>query len=165
MAKTLTSKRFEVCVEGSHSVHLPEQVVLPFVSKGIKRVRVRAYHEGKTLDFHAALQQRKGVYIMTFGKRYQKELGLYPTDYFDIQIFEDDSKYGVEMPEELQAVLNSDLEALKVFENFTDGKKRSIIYYILRFKNSQTRINKALIISENIKRGIIDSSNITKSHL
>ena len=62
-------------------------------------------------------------------------------------------KYGVEMPEELDAVFKTDHEAFTIFEGFTAGKKRSIIYTIIRIKNSQSRIDKALIMCDNLKRG------------
>ncbi|WP_161991923.1 YdeI/OmpD-associated family protein [Flagellimonas algicola] len=74
-----------------------------------------------------------------------------------MQFFEDTSKYGVEMPEELEAVLSTDMDAETIFESFTDGKKRSIIYMISGYKNSQTRIDKSLLLCENLKRGVKDN--------
>ena len=100
---------------------------------------------------------------MMFGKRYQKVLGIFPNDYFQLQFFEDDSKYGVEMPEELDAVLQSDPEAFQIFDSFTDGKKRGIIYGVLSYKNSQTRIDKSILICENLKRGIRHNPDLLKS--
>ncbi|WP_439152678.1 YdeI/OmpD-associated family protein [Winogradskyella sp.] len=77
-------------------------------------------------------------------------------DYFALLVFEDTSKYGVEMSEKLEAVLLSDYNAFTIFENLTPGRQRSIIYLIGRYKSSQLRIYKLLIITENIKRGITD---------
>jgi len=71
-----------------------------------------------------------------------------------LQFFEDTTKYGVEMPEELNAVLLSDYEAFEIFESLTAGKKRGIIYAIARYKNSQTKIDKALLMCENLKKGV-----------
>lgn len=99
---------------------------------------------------------------MIFGKRYQKKLGIFPNDYFRLQFFEDDSKFGVEMPEEMNAVLSGDLEAQKKFESFPAGKKRGLIYGIARYKNSQTRIDKSLLICEKVKRGIRDTKELMK---
>ena len=99
---------------------------------------------------------------MMFGKRYQKELGIYPNDYFQLQFFEDDSKYGVEMPEELDAVLLSDYDAFQIFEALTDGAKRGLIYAIARYASSQTRIDKALLLCENLKRGVTDRRQMLK---
>lgn len=47
---------------------------------------------------------------MMFGKRYQKELGVFPNYYFKLQFFKGTSKYGLDMPEELEAVLLSDYD-------------------------------------------------------
>ena len=160
----LSSERFEVSVEGTHGIHVPETIIQPFAEKGLTRVLFKAYFEGKEISFHGALHTYLGRHVVSFGKRYQKELGVEASDYFELQLFEDTSKYGVEMPEEFSAVLESDPEAYDLFEKLSDGKKRSLIYYLIRFKNSQTRIDKALIISENIKHGITDQRELIKQH-
>ena len=98
-----------------------------------------------------------------FGKRYQKELGVLQNDYFEMEIFEDTSKYGVDMPEELDAVLLSDYDAYQIFESLTAGKQRSIIYTIIRIKNSQSRIDKSIIMCDNLKRGIKNPMELFKS--
>lgn len=163
MAK-LKSKPFEISITGSYySLMLPEETIQPFLDKKLKRVKVKASFEGNVLEFHAALQKRKGSYYMMFGKRYQKELGVFPNDYFQLQLFEDDSKYGVEMPEEFDAVLQSDYEAFEIFESLKPGKQRNLIYAIIRYKNPQTRIDKAILICENLKRGIRNPMEMLKS--
>ena len=159
----MKSHVFEVSLKGSHSLIIPDKHALPFTEKGHGRVKVTAKFEGKILNYHAALQKYQGQYVMTFGKRYQKELGVFPNDYFELQFFEDTSRYGVEMPEELEAVLQDDPEAFKIFESFTDGKIRSLIYVIARYKNSQTRIDKSIILSENLKRGVRDPKELFKT--
>ena len=70
--------------------------------------------------------------MIMFGNRLQKELGVFQNDYFEMQLFEDNSKYGVDVPEELEAVFKSDVEAFEVFETLTAGKKRRIIYAMSR---------------------------------
>ncbi|MFH6604299.1 hypothetical protein ACEZ3G_12475 [Maribacter algicola] len=93
-------KVFETSVSGSdHSLMLPEEIVLPFLEKNKKRVKIKAFFEGRELIFYGAILNIKRNYLMTFGKRYQKESGVFPNHYFQWQLFEDDSKYGVEMPE------------------------------------------------------------------
>lgn len=159
----MKSPVFEVSLKGSHSLIIPEIHAMPFAERGLGRVKVQANFEGKTLNFHAALQKYYGQFVMTFGKRYQKELGVFPNDYFELQLFEDTSRYGVEMPEELEVVLQGDPEALKIFESLTEGKIRSLIYIIARYKNSQTRIDKSIILSENLKRGIRDPRELFRS--
>lgn len=160
----LKSKRFEISITGSYySLLLPEDIIAPFLEKKLKRVKVKATFEGKELNFHGAIQKRNGMHYMMFGKRYQKELGVFPNDYFQLQFFEDDSKYGVEVPEEFDAVMLSDYDAFQIFETLTPGKQRGLIYAIARYKNSQTRIDKSLLICENLKRGIRNPMNMLKS--
>ncbi len=66
------------------------------------------------------------------------------------------------MPEELEAVLQSDQEVADIFHSFRPGRIRSIIYTIVRFKNSQTRIDKSLVLAENLRRGIRDLKDLFK---
>lgn len=159
----MESPAFEVTISGMHALSLPPSIVEPFLEKGHSRVKVVATHGDETISFHGAIQKRGEGYFMMFGKQNQKALGVFPNDYFQLQLFEDTSKYGVEMPEEFQVVLESDPEALEHFESLTDGRKRGLIYTILRYKNSQTRIDKALILCENLKRGVQDPRHLFKS--
>ena len=159
----MKSEPFEVTLIGTHGLLVPESIAENFLEQGHKRVKIEATFEGKSISFHGAIQQWKGSYLISFGKRYQKELGVFPNDYFKLQFFEDTSKYGVDIPEELEAVLFSDPEAHKIFESFTAGKKRGIIYMILSYKVSQTRIDKSLLLCENLKRGIRNNPDLIKS--
>lgn len=159
----LKSPVFEVTVKGTHGIDLPYEIVTPFIENGQKRVKVKAAFEKKNIEFHAALSKYKGKYMMMFSKAKQKELGLFPNDYFEMQFFEDTSKYGVEVPEEFEAVMLSDYDAFQIFESFTKGKQRGIIYGISRYKNSQARIDKSILVCENLKRGIRDNMALFKS--
>ncbi|WP_353779430.1 YdeI/OmpD-associated family protein [Winogradskyella sp. 3972H.M.0a.05] len=158
------SNIFETTIKGIHSLPIPEDIGKLFYSGGKTRVKIKATFEGNTIEFHAALNRRKdGSFSIMFGKDNQKKLGVFPNDYFQLQLFEDQSKYGVEMPEELEAVLMSDYEGYQIFENLTPGKQRTIIYAILRYKTPQTRVDKALLVIENLKRGVTNTMDFFKS--
>ena len=159
----MTSPTFEVAVHGMHSIVIPDTIAEPFITQGHSRVKVRATFRGKSIEFHAALKKYLGQYTMMFSKNKQRELELFPNDYFTLQLFEDTSKYGVVVPEELEAVLLSDYDAYQIFESLTKGKQRGLIYAITRIKKSQTRIDKSLILCENLKRGIRDARELLKS--
>ena len=161
----MESSVFESTITFGHSVVVPEAVARSFAEAGHDRVQVIASFAGRSILFHAALQKDKlGQFRITFGNRLQKELGVFPNDYFELRLKEDTSKYGVDMPEEMEAVLMSDPEALEHFESFTPGKKRSLIYAIKRYKNSQTKIDKCLALTENLKRGISDPKLLLKKN-
>jgi len=159
----LKSDIFTVTVEGKYAIILPESIVKPFIDKGFKRAQFKANHGNKHLLFHGALRKRNGNYQVMFSKQKQKDINLAVGDSFQLQLIEDITKYGVEMPESLEAVLDSDPMALSIFKGLTDGKKRSIIYYIKRIKNVQTRVEKALMVSENLKLGRTDLKELTKT--
>lgn len=151
---------FEASLQLTHNICIPAEIAAPFIAHNHKRVIVTVSYQEASVNYHAAIQKRSGQFFVMFSKKYQKQIGVFPSDYFNVQLQEDTSKYGVKMPEELEAVLQSDPEVSLIFESFTAGKKRSLIYYILQFKNSQTRIDKALIIAENIKLGIRDKKQL-----
>jgi len=158
----MESQVFEVLVNGMHSITIPNGIALPFIEKGHSRVKVKATFGAMTIEFYAALRKYHGHYTMMFSKNKQKELGLLPNDYFQLQLFEDTSKYGVEVPEEFEAVMLSDYDAFQIFESFTKGKQRGIIYMITRFKDSQKKIDKMLVLCENLKRGIRENKDLLK---
>lgn len=158
----LKSEPFEVTIIGKHSILLPLEHIKLFLKKGDTRVKVKAKNNKKEIEIHAALLKRKDGYYMMFGKRNQEKIGVSKDTTFTIQLFEDTSKYGVEVPEEMDAVLLTDYEAYKIFESLSAGFKRSLIYAISRYKNSQTRIDKSLILCENLKKGIQDRGNMLK---
>lgn len=161
----LKSEPFEVSLADKQSIVLPEAPIKEFITNNHKRINVKATFERKSIDFYAALKKEKtGLFRIYFSKTKQKELGVFMNDYFELQVFEDTSKYGVDMSEELEAVLLSDYEAYTIFESLTPGRQRSIIYTISRYKSPQMRVDKALLLIENLKRGITDQKLWLKKH-
>lgn len=147
-----------------YNVFIPAEIYQPFLDKKMSRVKVVITHLDKTIEFYAAIKKDKksGDYKMMFSKAKQKELNISLGDEFTIQLFEDTTKYGVDMPEELEAVLLSDYDAYQIFESLTKGKQRSIIYGVTRFKGSQNKIDKSLIMCKNLKRKKLNPYTIFK---
>ncbi|QIE58151.1 YdeI/OmpD-associated family protein [Rasiella rasia] len=158
----IKSEKFEVTITGTHGVIIPLRLAKPFLDANKTRVALTAYHNNKKLNFHGKLHQRGDEILISFGKRYQTELGVTPKEHFWLQLFEDTSKYGVEVPEAFMVVLETDPEGFQLFERLSIGKKRSLIYYISRFKSAQTQIDKTLILCENLKRGITETKELIK---
>ncbi|WP_452602397.1 YdeI/OmpD-associated family protein [Pontimicrobium sp. MEBiC06410] len=161
----MQSELFNITLTDKYSVVIPNRIATLFLEANQKRVKVKASHKDHNLNFYAALKKEKtGLCRIYFSNAKQKELQLEIGDTFSMQLFEDTSKYGVDMPEALEAVLLSDYEAFSIFEGFTAGKQRSIIYAIKRYKNIQTQVDKSLIMTENLKRGIHDLKLILKAN-
>ena len=147
-----------------HNIFIPKEIYISFADKNMSRVKVKILFNDKVLDFYAAVKKDKnsGNFKMMFSKQKQKELNLSLGDEFKMQLFEDTSKYGVDVPEELEEVFLTDYEAFKIFETLTKGKQRSIIYGLIRFKTSQQKIDKALILCENLRRRNFDPMKMFK---
>lgn len=158
----ISTPKFPVHITGTHGVIIPEKHALSFAETGHKRIHIKAFFNDKQMEFHGALRLYQGNYIVSFGKRYQKELGIFPTDFFEFQLFENTTTYGVAIPEAMKAVMESDPEGYSYFEQLTDGRKRGLIYYVKRFKNEQTQVDKSLLIFNNLKRGITDPRELIK---
>lgn len=160
----MKSEIFTITHIDTYQVFIPREIYQPFFDAKESRVKVVATHQNNNIEFYAAVKRDKasGHFKMMFSKAKQKELNLSLGNDFEMQLFKDTSKYGVDMPEELEAVLLSDYDAYQIFESLTKGKQRSIIYYILRLKNSQKRIDQSLLLCENLKRGNTDNKELFK---
>lgn len=78
-------------------------------------------------------------FIIVAGKyleKLNKELG----DTIKYSIEEDPDQLGVEMPEVLSVFLNQEPEYKAIFDSITDGKKRSLIYKIIKVKDIDLQV-------------------------
>ncbi|TXK26405.1 DUF1905 domain-containing protein [Pontibacter qinzhouensis] len=97
-----------------------------------------------------ALGQGRG-YITISGSR-MKKASLSRGDQVSVLLENDDSEYGVEVPEELEELLRQDEEGNQRFSQLAMGMKRYIIQYVAGVKSSQLRIDRALLLIGNLKQ-------------
>ena len=104
------------------------------------------------LSFQCSLMPNgKGAYYISVNKENRTKLDIIPGDRISVRLDRDTSKYGLPMPEELQAVLDQDPMGDRLFHALTNGKQRTILYYVSKQKNIDRRIEAALIIMEHLK--------------
>lgn len=102
--------------------------------------------------FHCGLVAfGNGRGYITINKKRLKEYGIGIGDEVWLELEHDHSKYGVEMPEELDALLEQDREGASLFESLTDGQKRYLINYVALVKSSQLKIDRAIMLINNLK--------------
>jgi hypothetical protein len=94
----------------------------------------------------------KGSACVTISAKRMKELGVKPGDKIHVKLVHDQSKYGMEVPEELAELLKQDPEGKKRFNGLPMGKKRYIIHYVSGVKSSRLRIERAILLIENLKK-------------
>lgn len=92
-----------------------------------------------------------GEAYISVNKKRMKKFGVGKGDEVEVTIELDLSKYGMEMPEELEALLEQDAEGARRFENITPGQQRYIIHYVSQVKNSQKKIDRAIMLINNLK--------------
>lgn len=92
-----------------------------------------------------------GAAYITVNQKQMNKFGVEKGEEVEAVIEHDNSKYGMEMPEELEALLEQDEDGASHFENLTDGQKRYIIYYVGQVKSSQLKIDRAILLINNLK--------------
>ena len=96
-----------------------------------------------------------GHAYISISKARMKTLCLENGDTIHLHLKEDFSKYGIDMCQELEAVLTDDPEGYARFEMLKPGMQRYVINYVATAKNSDKRIQRALLLIGNLKRQTI----------
>ena len=135
---------------GWHFVQVPAKIGEKFEKKDKSR-RVVCTING-TETFQCALLPSDGDFVIVVNKLKRTKLKIVSGDNVSVELKEDESKYGLPMPDELQEVLNQDPEGDKLFHSLTAGKQRSMLYFIGKVKDIDRRIQTALILLEHLKR-------------
>ncbi|WP_299519252.1 YdeI/OmpD-associated family protein [Winogradskyella sp.] len=85
-----------------------------------------------------------GNFFIILAGKYLKALDKELGDGVDYILKVDPNQLGVDMPEVLQVLLDQDEEAKSIFNALTNGKKRSLIYSILKIKDIDKQVKKTL---------------------
>ncbi len=106
-----------------------------------------------TIKFHCALMPKgEGRYFINLNKERRKILMASQFTELKVSIAPDKSEYGLPMPTEFKELLHQDPEGDHVFHNLTPGKQRTLLHLVGKYKNTETRINKSIVIVEYLKR-------------
>jgi hypothetical protein len=123
---------------GYYYLKIDAEVVNQFEKKRHTRM---ICHLDKKLSFRCGLNHLGdgNFFIIVSGKileQLNKKLG----SKIHYKIEEDPDQLGVEVPEVLSTVLEQDEELKEIYNKITDGKKRSLIYTILKTKNIDKQV-------------------------
>ncbi len=152
--------RLEKFDSGMHYFVLDAVAVEQFAADGNKRVICTLNH---SITFHCALMPKKeGGCFINVGSRICKQLGIAEGSFVMASFRPDDSPYQFDMPEELSEVLATDPDASNAFHSLTEGNQRGLIYLVTQVKSTDKRIERALRIADQIRRGITSPKLILK---
>jgi hypothetical protein len=131
-------------------ITIPADVYSRFSGKKPPRIVITV---NKTVQWKAAIMSLgNGNGFVAVSKKSIKEHGWKPGQPLDILLEDDTDEETFPLPEEMMVILETDDEARMYYDALTDGKKRSITIYINQTKNAQLRVDRALMITENLKR-------------
>jgi uncharacterized protein YdeI (YjbR/CyaY-like superfamily) len=93
-----------------------------------------------------------GNYFIILGSKNLTEVEKQLGDKISFELSEDPNPLGVDMPEVLEAILEQDQEIKTIFDNLTLGKKRNVIHTIIKIKDIDKQIQRAIqLINESTK--------------
>lgn len=134
---------------GMHYMHITSEIVVFFGGTFSKRLIATANNQVQWQCGFMSLHS--GHAYITISKARMTKLQLENGDTLTLHLKEDFSKYGIDMCEELEAVLTDDVEGFQRFEILKPAMQRYIINYVATVKNSDKRIQRALLLIGNLK--------------
>lgn len=130
-----------------HHVVVPKEIVQQFAPD--TRVMC-SINDNKA--FHGGLVNLgEGHAYITVNKKRMKAYAISLDDEVKVTLEKDESEFGMEVPEELEALLAQDEAGKKRFSALKPSIQRYIIYHVDGVKNSQLRIDRAIKLIENLK--------------
>jgi len=137
-------------------LRVPDEVTASLLALPSKR-RVVCALNGQDPHQCALTPIGQGVYVIKVNAKRKKQLDLAPGDTVSVDLYPDDSEYGLPMPEELAAVMQEDPDGHTAMHALTVGKLRTLLYIVSQGISSDRRLQRAVIIVEHVKqRGKID---------
>jgi len=132
-------------------VSIPHAAVAELLKREKNPYRVIININGQGNIFCGLAHDGKGNFYVTISKELRKRFGIGLGDEVKLTISPDDSEYGMPLPEELAELWAVDEEAHRLFHLLTPGKQRGLIYQVAKPKGMETRVKKAVQISEYLK--------------
>lgn len=133
-----------------YHLKVPVEIHEKFKNEDDLRIIVRV---NDLVEWQAAIMPNgEDYFFININKENRKKLRLEIGDKAAVQIWKDDSKYGLPIPEEFDELLKMDPEGDEAFHNLTPGKQRALLFIVGKPKSSQLRIEKSVVVVEHLKR-------------
>lgn len=162
MSVSKKSFRFQTTLSPIEGPFIKTAIYLPpDIIRLLPEGRVRAEGTFNGAPFALAVQHlADGSRYFSVGAPLRKAAGIKVGSRVNVafQIVDPDK---LDVPEELQAVLDQDERARNIWEKFTLGYRRSLIHYINSVKNVDSRIRRSLDLMERAKAGLLQGPQRT----
>ena len=102
--------------------------------------------------YHAALMpDGNGNYSILFNAARRKQYKIEIGDIVDVVIEQDNSEYGVEVPEVFYSICEADPEGNEVFHSLTKGKQRTLLHMLGKVKSEAKQVENWLTLFDYLK--------------
>ena len=121
-----------------------------------------------TVEYQTALLPiGDGVYVIRVAKKLLTTLELSVGDRVAVELWKDQSEYGLPLPVEFGELLRQDPVAEKLFHALTRGKQRTLLHIAGAVKSSAKRAERAIAIVNHLKmnNGKIDYKRLRLSQV
>ncbi|WP_298518590.1 DUF1905 domain-containing protein [uncultured Kordia sp.] len=85
-----------------------------------------------------------GDFYIMLAKKYIKQIGKEAGETISYKLEIDPNPLGVDIPEVLEVFLAQDPDGKTIFDKLTDGRKRTLIFSVLRIKNVDKQVETIL---------------------
>ncbi|MBO9638157.1 MAG: DUF1905 domain-containing protein [Siphonobacter aquaeclarae] len=134
---------------GLHFVAVPAEIAQQVKQSGHSRLVCTLNH---LLDFHCAIQSDgQGGFFILVGTDIRRKLKLAIGQRLSLSIIPDTSEFGRPMPEEFQAVLDTEDEGRRLFLELKPSMQRNILYWVSSAKSVDKRIERSLEMIRRLK--------------
>ena len=145
--QTIVAK-FDDSLWGYH-LKVPDDIYQSFAEQKIKRVLMQINNSEK---LHAGfMPEGNAKYFLMLSKDLMKRLQLAGGQSVNVFIEEDTTRYGMPISDEMKELLELDPEGEVYFHKLSAGKIRSLLHFVNKYKSSDKRIEKSVIIIEHLK--------------
>lgn len=135
--------------EGMHYLEISQAKVKKLGGKFLVRLVCEV---NRKIKYQCALQGLgNGAGWVGLNKARMKVLGVSKGAVVLVTLSADKSKYGLPMPAELKEVLKQDPEGRRRFQGLSPGKQRNILHYVGNHKDSDRRVDRAVVVIQNLK--------------
>ncbi len=131
----------------SHII-VPVEIVLKLKTEKVKRFICTLDKKSK---IHAGLiPEGNGNYFIIINKQLRDRHQLSFGDTIPVEISEDTSDYGMELPDEMAEMFVQDPTGDKYFHALPPGKQRNLLYIVNKLKSPEKRLQKVVIIMDHL---------------
>lgn len=110
------------------------------------------------IHHYCAMMSKGSLHYILLNKSLFKKLGVGPDESIDVELRQQETKYGIPACDELIQILEADQEGSQYFHTLTIGTQRSLIHLINKYKNPQLRMDRILLLMRHLilRKGQLD---------